>query len=83
VETFKKDFPRGLNVLINNAGINVDAENSQGAVERTLRVNYRGTLEVTHIISFFSLFLLEKNLKILWKKNCFSALKNLSIGIEN
>jgi carbonyl reductase 1 len=45
-ENFKQNHPSGLHVLINNAGINVNAEDSQESVERTLNVNYRGTLEV-------------------------------------
>jgi carbonyl reductase 1 len=47
VQDFKKSHPRGLNVLINNAGINIDAEDSPECVERTVGVNYRGTSELS------------------------------------
>jgi carbonyl reductase 1 len=45
VESFKKQHDH-LDVLINNAGININAEDTAASVTKTLNVNYRGTLQV-------------------------------------
>lgn len=37
----------GVDALINNAGVNVDARYSLDSVEQTLATNYRGTLRVS------------------------------------
>ena len=45
-KTIKKDHD-GLDVLINNAGVNNDDKYSPGNVKITLDTNYRGTLHVS------------------------------------
>ena len=41
----------GLDVLINNAGVNLDDQYSPENVKSTLDTNYRGTLNVGQILS--------------------------------
>ena len=41
-----KQYHGDVDVLINNAGINVDAQYGYENARKTLDVNYRGTLEV-------------------------------------
>ena len=41
-----KNDHAGLDVLVNNAGVNLDDEYSPANVKKTLDTNYRGTLNV-------------------------------------
>ncbi|KAK3671951.1 hypothetical protein LTR78_008126 [Recurvomyces mirabilis] len=43
-----KSFGNAVDVLINNAGVNLDNEYGPENAKRTLDVNYRGTLEVSN-----------------------------------
>lgn len=45
----KKQYPDGIDVLINNAGVNLDEENDPGfdISKQTLDVNYYGTVKLT------------------------------------
>lgn len=42
-----KEDHGSLNVLINNAGINLDTEYSEANAKLTLDINYRASLEVS------------------------------------
>jgi carbonyl reductase 1 len=46
VDKIKKD-QGGVDVLINNAGVNLDDDYSLETAKQTLETNYRGTLEVS------------------------------------
>lgn len=49
IEAFAKHLALkhdGADILINNAGINLDSQDNDDAVQRTLDINYRGTLQV-------------------------------------
>ena len=45
-KVIKKDHS-GVNVLINNAGVNLDTKYSPENVRNTLETNYHGTLQVS------------------------------------
>lgn len=45
-KTIEKDYAK-VDVLINNAGVNLDLEYSPANVKTTLDTNYRGTLNVS------------------------------------
>ena len=51
METVKKD-EGGVDVLINNAGINLDDQYSAENAERTIQTNVHGTLNVSNIHSW-------------------------------
>jgi carbonyl reductase 1 len=46
VDKIKKD-QGGVDVLINNAGVNLDDDYSLETAKQTLETNYKGTLEVS------------------------------------
>jgi carbonyl reductase 1 len=46
IDKIKKD-QGGVDVLINNAGVNLDDDYSLKTAKQTLETNYRGTLEVS------------------------------------
>jgi carbonyl reductase 1 len=48
VDKIKKD-QGGVDVLINNAGVNLDDDYSLETAKQTLETNYKGTLEVSGV----------------------------------